>query len=50
MKSGNIQRLNWQNLDVKREREKEKSKIALGSLTLMTVRIPGLFTGVEGTK
>lgn len=33
-----------------REKEREELKMALGSLSLMTVRIPGLFPGIEGTK
>lgn len=53
MKSRNTQRWNWQNLVadwMSREKGREESKMALDSLALMTVRIPGLFTGIEGTK
>lgn len=33
-----------------REKEREESKMTLGSLALVAVRIPGQFTGIEGTK
>lgn len=49
MKSGNIQRWNWQNLMTGCGGRERGIKGDPGSSAIMAVRVPGLFPGIGGT-